>query len=153
MDETSCRRTVTVKLRDGLHLRPISQIVETVRRNGCRVRIWKGELSACADNVLDDDPLRYNLEPKGLLFQGKYRIARSRFWTGFNYAYARTEVDFEAPAGTPGLPSFTRESNVGGLTPSFTHDSRDNMFTPTRGTYVEATAGFWTSRIQPASRT
>jgi phosphotransferase system HPr (HPr) family protein len=58
MDETSCRRTVTVKLRDGLHLRPISQIVETVRRNGCRVRIWKGELSAYADNVLDVIPLK-----------------------------------------------------------------------------------------------
>ena len=100
-----------------------------------------------ADSVLNDDPLRYNLEPKGMLFQGKYRIARSRYWVGINYAFARTRVDFEAPAGTPGLPNFSRDSNVGGLTPSLTYDSRDTIFTPSRGTYVEATAGLFSEAL------
>ena len=45
VEDTRCRRTVTMNLRDGLHLRPISQIVETVRRFGCAVRISKGDLS------------------------------------------------------------------------------------------------------------
>ena len=36
-----------------------------------------------------------------------------------------------------GLPEFHRTSNGGGLTPSFNCDSRDNVFTPSRGTYVE----------------
>jgi phosphotransferase system HPr (HPr) family protein len=58
VEDTHSRRTVTVNLRDGLHLRPISQIVETVRRFGCRVRICKGELWADADNVLDLIPLK-----------------------------------------------------------------------------------------------
>ncbi len=57
-DNTSLRRTVTVNLADGLHLRPISQIVETVRRFGCSVRISKGDLSADAGNVLDLIPLK-----------------------------------------------------------------------------------------------
>jgi len=52
------RRTVTVNLKDGLHLRPISQIVETVRRYGSPVRISKGDLSADAGNVLDLIPLK-----------------------------------------------------------------------------------------------
>ena len=39
VEDTRFRRTVTVNLKDGLHLRPISQIVETVRRFGSPVRI------------------------------------------------------------------------------------------------------------------
>jgi phosphocarrier protein HPr len=58
VEDTSCRRTVTVNLKEGLHLRPISQIVETVRRCGCPVRISKGDLSADAGNVLDLMPLK-----------------------------------------------------------------------------------------------
>ena len=57
VEDTSCRRTVTVNLREGLHLRPISVIVETVRRFGCQVRITKGDRSADAGNVLDLIPL------------------------------------------------------------------------------------------------
>ena len=57
-EDTNCRRTVTVNLKDGLHLRPISQIVETVRRFGCRVRISKGDLAADAGTVFDLIPLK-----------------------------------------------------------------------------------------------
>jgi outer membrane protein assembly factor BamA len=50
-------------------------------------------------------------------------------------------VTFDAPAGAAGLPDFKRDSNVGGLTPSFTYDTRDNMFTPLRGAFVEVLVG------------
>jgi len=99
------------------------------------------------DSILSGNPLRYNLEPKGGLVQGKYRVGDSRIWGGLSYAFARTEVGFNAPAGTPGLPSFRNESNVGGLTPSLTYDSRDNIFTPNRGTYVEASAGLFSEGL------
>jgi phosphotransferase system HPr (HPr) family protein len=58
IEDTRCRRTVTINLKDGLHLRPVAQIVETVRRFGCTVRISKGDLAADAGNVLDLIPLR-----------------------------------------------------------------------------------------------
>lgn len=93
--------------------------------------------------VLANSPLRYNLEPVGGLLQGKYRLSRSPVWAGISYAGASTRVSFEAPAGAPGLPDYQSESSVAGLTPSLTYDSRDNIFTPTRGTYVEATAGLF----------
>ena len=99
------------------------------------------------DSVLANDPLRYNLEPKGGMLQSKYRIGDSRLWGGLSYAFARTEVSFEAPAGTPGLPDFRSESNVGGVTPSFTLDTRDNIFTPNRGSYVEASAGLFSEAL------
>jgi outer membrane translocation and assembly module TamA len=87
--------------------------------------------------------LRYNLEPAGVLAQAKYRLGTSAFFAGVRYAYAQTDVTFAAPAATPGLPDFRRTSRVGGLSPMFTLDSRDNLFTPTRGSYVEGTASFF----------
>jgi phosphocarrier protein len=51
--EAVCRQTVVVRSPSGLHLRPISQIVEVVRRWGCRVTIRNGDRTVPADNVLD----------------------------------------------------------------------------------------------------
>jgi len=99
------------------------------------------------DGVLNKHPLSYNLEPSGGMVQGKVRLARSRVWAGLRYALASTLVRFDAPAGTPGLPDFQRESRVGGLTPSLAYDSRDNIFTPTRGTYADAGAGLYSRAL------
>lgn len=99
------------------------------------------------NNVLKNDPLRYNLEPVGGLVQAKYRLGHSRFWAGLSYALATTQIEFDAPPLTPGLPGFQTESRVGGMTPSLTYDSRDTIFTPTRGTYVEATAGVFSQAL------
>lgn len=100
-----------------------------------------------AGGDLADHPQRYNLEPKGGMLHAKYRLGDSRCWAGLTYAFATTRVSFDAPAGTPGLPDFRRDSDVGGFTPSFTYDSRDNIFTPARGTYVEATAGLFSEAL------
>jgi hypothetical protein len=100
-----------------------------------------------AGGNLADHPLSYNLEPKGGMLQTKYRLGESRVWVGLNYAYATTRISFDAPKGTPGLPDFQRDSNVGGLTPSVTYDTRDNIFTPTRGAYVEAGAGLFSEAL------
>ena len=99
------------------------------------------------DGPLKNHPLTYNLEPLGGVFQAKYRIGQSRVWAGLSYALAVTQVQFDAPATAPGLPDFQRESRVGGLTPSLTYDSRDNIFTPLRGTYVEARAGLFSQAL------
>jgi hypothetical protein len=99
------------------------------------------------NDVLENNPLTYNLEPSGGMVQAKYRVGHSRVWVGLSYALATTQVEFDAPALTPGLPDFQKESRVGGMTPSFTYDSRDNIFTPIRGTYVEARAGLFSQAL------
>jgi hypothetical protein len=99
------------------------------------------------DARLDKHPLRYNLEPTGGVVRAKYRLGDSTAWAGLGYAFAVTRVTFEAPAGTPALPDFQRESKVGGLTPSFTYDTRDNLFTPLRGTFVEAVVGVFSPAL------
>jgi outer membrane protein assembly factor BamA len=97
--------------------------------------------------VLDGRSLSYNLAPIGGMAQAKYRVGDTRTWVGLGYSFADTEVDFEAPPTNPGLPSFSDETSVGGLTPSITFDTRDNMFTPLRGTYLEASAGFFSEAL------
>ena len=93
------------------------------------------------DAFLADHPLHYNLEPSGGVLQAKYQLGKSRFWIGASYAFASTDVTFESPASAPDLPGASGNMDVGGITPSLTFDSRDNMFTPLRGAYVEATVG------------
>jgi outer membrane protein assembly factor BamA len=99
------------------------------------------------DPALASNPLHYNLEPVGGMVQTKYRVGESRVSMGLGYAFASTQVSFDAPSGTPGLPSFQSESNVGGVMPSLTYDSRDTIFTPKRGTYVEAQAGVFSEAL------
>jgi outer membrane protein assembly factor BamA len=99
------------------------------------------------DRALGRNPLRYNLEPKGGVLRTKYRLGESRAWVGLGYAFAATRVTFDAPVGTPGRPEFQRDSNVGGLTPSLTYDTRDNIFTPTRGTFIEAVVGIFSQAL------
>ena len=99
------------------------------------------------DAFLDRHPARYNLEPTGGVVRAKYRLGDSTFWAGLGYAFAVTRVTFKAPEGTPGLPDIERDTKVGGLTPSFTYDTRDNMFTPLRGTFVEALLGVFSPAL------
>ena len=88
-------------------------------------------------------PVTVNLEPQGGMLQAKTRLADSPVWAGLGYAFASTRISIDGSERTPGLPDFERTSRVGGLTPSLTWDTRDNIFTPTRGTYVEGNVGIY----------
>jgi outer membrane protein assembly factor BamA len=95
------------------------------------------------DNALNNNPRSYTLEPLAGLVRAKYRLGGSMFWAGLGYALASTQVTFDTPDKIPGLPDLQRESRVGGLAPNLSYDSRDNIFTPVKGTFVEVTAGFF----------
>ena len=99
------------------------------------------------DAWLNDHPVRYTLEPKAGLIEAKLRVGHSCWWTGLSYAFAATRVSFETPAENSPLPDSQRDSRVGGLTPSVTYDSRENMFTPLCGTYVEARASVYSEAL------
>jgi len=97
------------------------------------------------DPILANDPLRYNLDVTGGVLMGKYLLGKSRWMVGMGYVYVATDVTFKAPEATPGLPDFTSETNVGGILPSITYDTRDNIFTPTKGFFLEATMAVFAS--------
>ena len=99
------------------------------------------------DPALVGNPLPYNLEPAGGLLEARYRVGSSPIWVGLSYAYAKTLVAFDAEAGMHGVPNFSPTSKMGGIGPSLTLDTRDNFFTPTRGSYVEATANIFSTAL------
>jgi hypothetical protein len=99
------------------------------------------------DVLLRNNPLSYNLETLAGVVQAKYRFGNSKYWAGLGYALATTKVKFNGTSATSFVPDLQRESRVGGLIPSLTYDSRDNIFTPIRGTYIEASAGLFSQAL------
>jgi hypothetical protein len=95
------------------------------------------------DSALSDAPLRYALNPLALAVQAKYRFGDTRIWGGMGYAFAYTKVSFEAPETAAQRPDFDSESRVGGLTLLVSYDSRDNLFTPLRGSFLELSFGLF----------
>tara|TARA_R110002111_G_scaffold256979_2_gene324586 strand:- start:66311 stop:66601 length:291 start_codon:yes stop_codon:yes gene_type:complete len=53
MQESVCRQVVTVRMKQGLHLRPISEIVRIARLYPCDFKISNGEHSGSAKEVYD----------------------------------------------------------------------------------------------------
>ena len=99
------------------------------------------------DPVLQANPKSYNLKTSAAMFQGRYRIGDSQTWVGLGYALASTSVNFNGPEEAQGRPGFQSESRVGGLLPILSFDSRDNMFTPTKGSYLELSAGLFSKAL------
>ncbi|QDT99771.1 HPr family phosphocarrier protein [Gimesia aquarii] len=53
MQESVCRQNVTVKMKQGLHLRPISEIVRISRNYACDFKISNGSRSGNAKEIYD----------------------------------------------------------------------------------------------------
>lgn len=99
------------------------------------------------DPQLQNNPKSYNLETTAGVVQGRYRIGDSPAWIGLGYVLASTTVKFSAPLAPESLPGAQRESRVGGLLPAISYDSRDNMFTPTSGSYFDLSAGLFSKAM------
>jgi outer membrane protein assembly factor BamA len=94
-----------------------------------------------SNSPLANNPLRYTLKPIGGVMRGKYRIGESDFWGGLGYGFVSMEVSFDIP-NAPNVPEYSNKTNIAELTPSIAYDTRDNIFTPLKGTYLEASGGF-----------
>ena len=53
MQESVCRQIVTVKMKEGLHLRPISEIVRIARTYNSKMTISNGDVSGSAKEAFD----------------------------------------------------------------------------------------------------
>ena len=95
------------------------------------------------DPALQDKPRAYNLDTEAGVLRGQYRVGNSQTWLGLGYVLASTKVKFDLLPDIASLPDFQHKSRVGGVLPSITFDSRDNIFTPTAGNYVELSAGLF----------
>lgn len=86
---------------------------------------------------LNRHPRSYSLDLSGAMVQAKYRIGQSQNWVGLGYSVANTSVSFDSPFN---LPELDKSIRIGGINATFSHDSRDNIFTPRSGNYLELSA-------------
>jgi len=85
-------------------------------------------------------PRTYALDVEAALLQAKLRIGQSQNWLGLGYVLANTGVSFEKRFD---LPETDRGLRLGGILASVSHDSRDNVFTPGQGNFMEASAAIF----------
>ncbi|MGA8392935.1 MAG: BamA/TamA family outer membrane protein [Burkholderiaceae bacterium] len=99
------------------------------------------------DPLLQDRPKSYNLETTAGVVKGQYRVGSSQVWVGLGYALASTNVKFDVLPEVASLPDLQFKSRVGGLLPAVSFDSRNNIFTPTSGDYLDLSAGLFSKAL------
>jgi hypothetical protein len=90
-----------------------------------------------SDAASFDRKVRYALQFTALLAQGSWQLApQSPWWLGLRYVYANVDPRLRDNPVLPGLADRVRV-RVSAPTAIAEYDSRDNVFTPTRGIYAE----------------
>ena len=85
-------------------------------------------------------PRRFALSAPFGLVQGLARLGASDWFVGARYVYVGSSVRF-AGATPVGISDAQLDAHIGRASLVVDHDSRDTMFTPSRGTYVELDLG------------
>ena len=87
-----------------------------------------------------DDAVRYTLAMSGAMAQLDWQLAPSSpWWIGMRLVYANIEPRLRDEPRFPGLEDHVR-STMSGPGVQLIYDTRDNLFTPTRGLYSETSA-------------
>lgn len=92
---------------------------------------------------LDDASLGYNLLMWGTVGEADWKIGESPVWAGLRFLYADVTTEFDLENLLPEIEPLERDQRLSALTPILSYDSRDNIFTPTRGTYAEASVALF----------
>jgi len=84
-----------------------------------------------------DQGVRYSLQFSGAVAQASWQLApKSPWWLGLRYVYADVDPTLRDDAVFPGLADAVRVK-VSAPMAIVEYDSRNNVFTPTRGVYAE----------------
>ncbi len=82
-------------------------------------------------------PSGYQMDGQGLLGQALARLGSTDVFVGLRYAYVDTQSTFLRER-VRDIPARDLEAGIGRLSLILDYDSRDNIFTPSKGTYAEA---------------
>lgn len=95
-------------------------------------------------NPVDEDAAtEFNLEVRAGGARGRWRLGpKSPWWVGASFMYGRVTTSLE-DAATPALEELESTITIAGPTLAALYDSRNNLFTPSRGLYLEATGSFF----------
>ena len=85
-----------------------------------------------------DEKVRYSLQFSGAVAQANWQLADKSPWAvGLRYVYANVEPKLRDEPVFPGLADRIRVK-ISAPTAIIEYDTRDNLFTPTRGIYAES---------------
>jgi hypothetical protein len=87
-----------------------------------------------------DEPRRFALEAPAAMLQGLARLGDSDWFAGARYIYVGASARFERERPPLILPG-ELDSDIGRASLLVDYDSRDNILTASRGTYVEVDVG------------
>ena len=90
---------------------------------------------------LTGDARAYRLDATGLVQQLVRRIGSTSWFVGARYLYFSSESRFDAERPID-VPQRSLDSAIGKMGLVVDYDTRDNIFTPNRGTFLEAEAAF-----------
>lgn len=85
----------------------------------------------------DGQSVNLNLDAWLLVQQIKFRLAKSDFFLGGRYLYMKTDNTFEIPVELPEYEGTEFSSTLSEATAVINYDSRNNIFTPTKGFFIE----------------
>jgi len=87
--------------------------------------------------AIGDEPMNLNLDAWLLLQQLKGRIGKSNFFIGGKYLLLDTYNTLDIPIDIPEFTGIEFESTLSEASIIFNYDSRNNIFTPTKGFYLD----------------
>ena len=114
------------------------------RTGGAYLNLFLDFYGLSEDSPLHDAPLSYEVKGYGGLLGGVYALGKSGLWAGVDYLLGHTEIDVTLPdPAPPELGEFSASATLASLRPSVLYDSRNNVFSPVRGLYAEASASIF----------
>lgn len=92
-----------------------------------------------AGNKPGENGIDYNVKTTGGMAGASYQLGESRWWFGARYLFATVDTTLRNTAeNNPGhLPLLENDLNLAAISPKLTLDTRNNVFTATRGSYVD----------------
>ena len=97
-----------------------------------------------SDNQLSEsESLDFTGDGWYLLQEARFRIRDSNWFAGGRFEYTSIDISFDNGRDPPGVDENNlNQTQTIGLGPLVSYDSRDNMFSPSRGIYAELEAMF-----------
>ena len=91
-------------------------------------------------DALDGRALAYNMEGWAVLQKLTFRLGDSDFFAGPTQRFLSTQAEFDLNGPIAGIVPDELDADVSGLGVAFAYDTRNSLFSPTRGT--KASVGF-----------
>lgn len=92
--------------------------------------------------LIDFESVNLNMDSWLVVQQLKFRIGQTNIFSGGRYIYYNTSNTFDASIDIPEFNGINMESTLSEATAIINYDTRNNIFSPTKGFYLELSGTF-----------